>query len=97
MKQTNITWSEAEKLLDRHFQVYDKKNFTRKDTTNRHGVRYMEICILSRLGDVLQVIVKDNQVISCTNIHETPNVHRYLGFTEINTIDELKQALSYTA
>lgn len=97
MKQTNITWSETEKLLDGHFQFYNKKNFTRKDTTNRYGVRYMEICILCRLGDVLQVIVKGDQVISCTNIHETPNAHRRLGSTDINTIDELKQTLSYTA
>lgn len=95
MKTTNIKWNEAEALLNRHYQIYDKKRFTRHDKTNRKGYRLMELYVLSRIGDVLQLVIKDNDVVGCLLLHETPTYHRYLGCEEISTTDELREALEY--
>ena len=95
MAKTSVKWSEAETLLDKHFQIYDKQHFVRHDTTNRFGYRLLEIYILSRIGDVLQLVIKGNDVESCLLLHETPTYHRYLGCKEISTTDDLKQTLEY--
>ena len=95
MAKTSIKWSEAEALLDKHFQIHDKRRFIRHDTTNRFGYRLLEIYILSRIGDVLQLVIKENDVTGCLLLHETPTYHRYIGCEEISTTDKLKQTLEY--